>query len=118
MISNIIATKMLKPSYRVLSNVGSTVWVKRAGIQRPMTANNNILDETSATFWLNFCVLYFNPPANILAPTTNKILPITDPEIDDLTTSNNPCFKAKNEIISSVAFPNVPFKKPPILGPE
>ena len=46
------------------------------------------------------------------------MFPITAPAIDDFTTSNRPSLSAKNDIISSVAFPNVPFKNPPILGPE
>jgi hypothetical protein len=41
-------------------------------------------------------------------------LPITDPAIEDFTTSKRPSLRAKNDIISSVAFPKVPFKKPPI----
>lgn len=53
----------------------------------------------------------------MLAPSTSNIFPITDPSIDAFTTSNKPAFKAKNEIISSVAFPNVAFKNPPILDP-
>ena len=40
-----------------------------------------------------------------------------EPAIEDFTTSNKPDFKAKKEIISSVALPKVAFKKPPILGP-
>ena len=43
---------------------------------------------------------------------------MTAPAMDDFTMSNRPCFSAKKEIISSVALPKVPFKKPPILGPE
>ena len=64
---------------------------------------------------LNFWLLCLRPPISILAPNTNKIFPIIDPAIEDLTTSNNPFFNAKNDIINSVAFPKVAFKKPPIL---
>ena len=77
-----------------------------------------MLEETSDTFWLNFWVLYLSPPANILAPITSNIFPITAPAIDDFTTSNKPSLRAKIDIISSVAFPKVPFKNPPILGPD
>ena len=45
------------------------------------------------------------------------MFPITEPAIEALTTSNKPSFNAKNEIISSVAFPKVAFKKPPNFGP-
>ena len=75
-------------------------------------------EVTSLTFSLNFCVLNFSPPASILAPTTKRTFPMTAPAMDDFTISNKPCFSAKKEIISSVALPKVPFKKPPILGPE
>ena len=88
-----------------------------AGIHKPKTANKSMEEDTSLTLTLNFCVLYFNPPASILAPTTKSIFPITAPAIDDFTTSNKPSLSAKIDIISSVALPNVPFKNPPILGP-
>ena len=117
-IANITtATITLKLSYFVFKNSGFIVCINIAGIVNPITANNNILELVSITFLLKLCVLYFNPPANILAPSTNNIFPITEPAIEALTTSNKPSFNAKNEIISSVAFPKVAFKKPPNFGP-
>ncbi len=92
--------------------------VNRDGIQGPKTVNSNMLEGTSETVWLKGWFLYFKLPANILAPRTNRILPMTAVAIEDLTTSNKPSLRAKKEIINSVAFPKVPFKNPSILGPD
>ena len=112
-----IATTRLKPSYRVFNKLGFIVWVKKAGTHKPIKENKSMLEVVSTTFILKFCVLCFKPPINILAPKTSSIFPIIEPAIDDFTTSNKPDFKAKKEIISSVALPKVAFKNPPILGP-
>ena len=55
---------MLKPSYLVFNKSGFNVWVKKAGIHNPISENNSILEVTSITFLLNFCVLCFKPPAS------------------------------------------------------
>lgn len=111
-INIIIDTARFKFSYLVFNNSLGKVCVNTAGIHNPITANKSILEVTSTTFLLNFWVLCFIPPHSILAPNTNKILPIIDPAIDDFTTSNNPCFKAKNEIINSVALQMLHLKSP------
>ena len=54
------------------------------------------------------------PVSDVITPIDLGILGI----VFLYLTSNKPSLRAKNDIISSVAFPNVPFKNPPILGPE
>ena len=90
---------MLKPSYCVFSKSGDIVWVNNAGTHSPISENKSILEVTLTTSRLNFCVLCFNPPINILRPRTNNTLPMRDPVIENFTTSNKPAFNAKNDIV-------------------
>ena len=55
---------------------------------------------------------------NIAAPMTSRTLPRIEPISDALTTSWRPSLSAKKAMISSGAFPNVTFRKPPMPGPE
>src|SRR4051794_16738512 len=58
------------------------------------------------------------PPTSIAAPITRRTLPRMEPTRDAFTTSCSPSLSAKKAMMSSGAFPNVTFRKPPIPGPE
>ncbi len=68
-----------------------------------------------------------SPPANNATPITNKILPMIDPVSEALTkaciarTDSGFCWASINAItamISSAAFPNVAFSRPPTPSPR
>ena len=50
-------------------------------------------------------------------PRTSRRFPTTEPVSDPRTTSVSPSFTAISAMISSGAFPNVAFMKPPMPGP-
>ena len=77
-----------------------------------------MLEVMLMEFLLNVCVLYFRPPASMDMPRTSRMLPMTEPASDALTTSNMPAFMATKAMISSVALPKVAFRRPPILCPQ
>ena len=56
-------------------------------------------------------------PTRSVKPRTSRRLPAIEPTSDALTTSVSPSERAMTAMISSGAFPNVAFRKPPIPGP-
>lgn len=82
-----------------------------------ITANMSKPELCLASYTLNSWRLYFRPPMKNDRPATRRRLPRTDPVSDASTMPVSPSRNAKIEMISSTAFPNVAFKRPPILGP-
>src|SRR2546427_406571 len=89
----------------------------KAGITRPMTATTSIVIWIPDASREKCCTLYFTPPANMLNPRTKSRFPTTEPVSDAFTTSVKPRDRAKIAMMSSVAFPNVAFRRPPTPGP-
>ena len=56
-------------------------------------------------------------PSHSENPSTSRRFPTTLPLSDPRTTSYKPSLTANSEMISSGAFPNVAFRKPPTPGP-
>ena len=56
-------------------------------------------------------------PARSENPRTSSRFPTTEPVSDPRTTSVRPSLTAIKAMISSGAFPNVAFRKPPMPGP-
>ena len=94
------------------------VWVKIAGMAMASTDRSSMLDVMLIEFLLKVWVLNFTPPQSMDMPSTSRMLPITEPASDALTTSNIPAFIATNAMISSVALPKVAFRSPPIFCPQ
>ena len=114
-ISN--ATTTLKPSYSVVRLDSGNACVNIAGMPRPSTENSSMLEVMFIECILNFCILCLMPPASMDIPRTSRMLPITEPASEAFTTSNRPSFMATKAMMSSVAFPNVAFRRPPIFCP-
>ena len=57
------------------------------------------------------------PPKRSENPSTSRRFPTTLPVSEPRTTSVRPSETAKSAMISSGAFPNVAFRKPPTPGP-
>ncbi len=104
-------------SLMILPPASGAVCKNIAGITKAIATNNNEELAANAPVLLNFCFLYFQPPANIAIPATNKRFPIIEPVIEALTTSTNPALIAKIPIKSSVALPKVALSSPPSAGP-
>src|SRR5437867_887992 len=104
----------------ILSTVGAGAGTNRlysSGITRAMTASVSIVTWRPAAARLNDCLGWRTPPASMLTPRTRRMFPMIEPVIDALTTSTSPPERATRAMISSVAFPNVAFSRPPRPGP-
>ncbi len=66
---------------------------------------------------IEFLPLVFQTADKNDNPATSKRLPSTEPVSEASTMPVSPSFKAKIDIISSTALPNVAFSRPPIRGP-
>ena len=98
---------------------GPPPWISwnSAGRVSAAVASRSIAAWALAAVWLNVCFSRGRPPTSIAAPRTSRMFPITEPTIDAFTTSWSPLFSAKKAMISSGAFPNVTFRRPPMPGP-
>ena len=112
------ATMTLSPSYCAVRLSSGSACVNMAGMPRPSTENSSMLEVMLMEFLLKVCVLYFSPPTSIDIPSTRRMLPITEPASDAFTTSKSPSFMAMNAMMSSVAFPKVALRSPPIFCPQ
>ena len=93
-------------------------WIswKIAGNTSAASARTSIADCALAAVRLKVCFSRGIPPTTIAAPMTRRMLPITEPTMEALTTSWRPSIRAKKAMISSGALPNVTFR-PPTPGP-
>src|SRR5437763_16989322 len=82
-----------------------------------IAAREREIVEVRAPVRLNRCSLYFVPPHKIDSPSTSRMLPIIEPALDALTALVMPFEGAVTAMISSAAFPNVVFHKPPAPSP-
>ena len=75
-------------------------------IKKKKSANRSTL-LNSCSFWRT------SPPQKNAHPSTSNKFDKIEPNNDSWTIRINPLFKAKIDIISSVAFPKVAFNRPP-----
>src|SRR3990170_2093371 len=102
-----------------------------SGITRATIASTRSVTWSSAARMENDCFLCRIPPTSILRPRTRRIFPMIEPVIDAFTTSTSPFASvwyppaakeaarpsATRAMMSSVAFPIVALRSPPIPGP-
>ena len=77
-------------------------------------ANSNRQQWTEIVALEKVWVFLVSPPTRKAVPITSKRLLITEPRSESWTTRKRPPRRAKMDTISSVAFPNVAFRRPPI----
>ena len=82
-----------------------------------LVAVNAVDIAVPADVRLNFCDPCEKPPTTQESPKTRRRLPMMLPVIDALTTAVWCARSAVMAMISSAAFPNVAFRKPPRVGP-
>ena len=110
-----IATRMLRSSTPA-AEVFVAVSTNSAGIAKAIVTRKSDEPLASAAVLLNVCDFLPFPPRSMARPRTSRRLPMIEPVSEAFTTSGKPARSARNQMISSVAFPNVELSSPPAAG--
>mmetsp|Transcript_1578 Transcript_1578/g.4600 ORF Transcript_1578/g.4600 Transcript_1578/m.4600 type:complete len:257 (+) Transcript_1578:1166-1936(+) len=89
---------------------------RHAGMLMPRMLMSRRVVLADAAVALNFCIGLVMPPATHEQPSTRRVLDMIEPRSDTCTTESRPLARAKRLTMSSVAFPNVAFRRPPTVS--